>query len=144
MRGRMGGVARRFGLALCGAVILAGVALIGVGWLAAALYLLIEPALGRVEACAITGAALFLPVAALGLWILAGARGAGSEDALLKSLASLAPQLSRTIDEIVRKNPLGTVALFMGLGIVAARDPTILTELVRALLRVPDDGKGGT
>jgi hypothetical protein len=137
-------LATKFGLVLLGATVVAGTTLLAIAWLSAALYLLIEPSLGRLEACAITGAAALLPLVALGLWLLVtGARGRREQDAFLEVLASLVPQLSRTIDEIVRKNPLGSVALFAGLGMVAARNPAILTELVRALLRASDDGKSG-
>lgn len=65
------------------------------------------------------------------------------EDAFLDVLTSLAPQLSRAIDDIVHKNPLGSVALFAGLGMAAARDPAILTEIVRALLRTSGEAKSG-
>jgi hypothetical protein len=136
-------LATKFGLILLGAVVIVGITLLGFAWLTASLYLFLEPSVGRFQACATTGAVALAPLAALGLWALgSGMRGRKEQDALLEVFASLVPQLSRTIDEMVRKNPLGSIALFAGLGMVAARNPAILTELVRALLRADDDKSG--
>ena len=75
------------------------------------------------------------------MWLLATrSRRRRERDTLIEGLIALLPQLTRTIEESVGKNPLGTIALCVVLGMFAARSPSILAELMAVLLRSSGDG----
>jgi hypothetical protein len=121
-------------LAVAATAALAAAAMVSVFAAGFALYALIEPALGRAGAAVIVSMAAALAIA---LFALAAALRAQTQRREAEHLrAELMDELPANLGDLARDRPLLTVAAAAVVGVLAARHPTLVRDVLAIVSRL--------